>query len=274
MIESSSQYELSLPSLNLAADTMFSYHGPIQCNGAIIRIPGLPSNNYYRINVFGGQHDVHQVLGEYIQLRTDLRKMGDFSGYFNSGYAYDDGRNKMNWRIDGLQIQDITAGRIRFRDKMTVGRAYRLTTVNDILLDTGAFLVHGTSYDFYCKVNFEPTMVESVTAEPGVITIEFSDDIEQEGSVAGIDYDYLKYEDNKLFIYTTASGEFRLQLSDFFDSNENPIEDYETDISVPVNNETVADSDGVYSVKYRSRYDYEDIVLSRGYEWLRRNGIQ
>jgi hypothetical protein len=274
MIEATYPSEVDLPALTLAPDTMFTHHGLIECNGAIIRIPGLPPNNYTRITVFGGQHDVHLIAGDYIQLRTDLKKSGSFVGYFNSGYARDDGRNKANWQIEGISIQDGSIGKVRFSDRFTVGRLYSLYVVNNILKADGTYITAGTKYDIVCKVNFQPTMLTEASAEAGRVTLEFSQDIAQEGSIAGIDYDYLEYDENKLHIYTTSSGEFRLQIADFFDIYENPVDDAEVDVSIPANNETTSESDGTYSMKYRSRYDYEDIVLARGFKWLQTNGIR
>jgi len=274
MIEATAPNEVFIDALDLAPDTMFSYHGDIVCGGNLIKIPGLPPNNYSRISVFGGQHDVQAIFGEHIQLRTDLKKSGTFGGFFNSGYARDDGRNKSNWQIEGMSIQDVSTGRMRFNDRFTVGRLYPLYAVNPVLLNGGIYITAGTKYEIICKVNFQPTMLEEIYAEAGKITLEFSQDIAQEGSIAGIDYDYLEYDENKLYIYTGESGEFRIQISDFFDIYENPIEDAESDVSVPANSEMSSDSEGTYSTRYRSRYDYEDVVLSRGFAWLQRNGIR
>jgi hypothetical protein len=274
MIEVTSPNEADLSALDLAPDTMFTYHGNISVNGAIIQIPGLPPNNYHRISVFGGQHDVHTIFGEYIQLRTDLKRTGSFPGYFNSGYARDDGRNKANWYTDGLAIQDIQPGKIRFQDRFTIGRVYTIRVANNILLNGGVFLTAGTSFEIVCKVNFQPTILEESYADAGKITLEFSQELSQEGSISGIDYDYLEFDDNKLHIYTNESGDFRLSLSGFFDVFENPIEDLDVDVSVPASSEFASESDGTYSIHSRSRYEYEDVVLARGYKWLRQNGIK
>jgi len=164
--------------------------------------------------------------------------------------------------VEGISIQDVSIGHIRFNERLTVGRLYSLYVMNNILKADGTYITAGTKYDIMCRVNFQPTMLVEATAEAGRVTLEFSQDIAQEGSIAGLDYDYLE------------SGEFHLQIADFFDIYENPVDDAEVDVSVPANNETASESDGTYSMKYRSRYEYEDIVLARGFKWLQSNGIR
>lgn len=269
MIYATEPYKIYIPQLSLAPSSLYEYSGPIDFNRRSIRIPGLPPNRYKKIRVANNEYEVDYISGELIFLTVDTQRVGTYATSFNSGYAVDDGRNKLNWIVNKLNIKSIESGVVEFYEKFTVDRIYRLTNLNPIALVDGGVLPARSTFEFVCESNIEPTIFVGVKQEPGLIIIEFSDEIMQEGVLDGIDYDFVEVHENELHVYVSESGVYTISGSGFMDIYENPIDDFEVEVDVPVN---VIDGEK-WSIKYKNKFDYDDVVLSRVYDWMRRNGL-
>jgi hypothetical protein len=267
---------VDIPVFTLDTDTSFAFSGTTQITGGVsIKLPGLPANDYSHISVNGATYRVASITGEWVTIYTSFPSSG--SSVFvdvRMGYAKDDGRNLRNWSCDGLTLQSVVPGRFTFEGSFTVGRAYTLTLLNAIRKDAFTTWPKGAQFAFSCTENYSPTEYVSAEASDGLVTITFSDTIqEEEGYVYGLDFDRIEYDDDKLLIYTSEAGDVEFELQGFFDTYGNPIEDAEVSVTLEAIADTIRYLDDGYSIRRKSKLDYEDTVLSEAYQWIRNQNL-
>lgn len=266
---------VDIPTLTLDSDTAFTFSGTTQVSDKSIRIPGLPSNSYQHINVFGGTYRVVNCAAEWVTVYSSFPRVG--SSVFvdaNMGYARDDGRNIKNWVCDGLTLSSIVPGRVTFEENFTVGKTYTLTLLNSVRKSPVLVWPKGTEFRFSCDENWAPTEFDEAVVSDGLVTITFSNPIsEDDGYVYGIDFDRIEYDENKLLIYTSEAGDVEFDLQGFFDVYGNPIEDVTVSVTLEAIADTIRYLDDGYSIRRKSRLDYEDTVLSEAYNWLRNQSL-
>lgn len=262
---------VDIPGLSFAPDSLFSYSGNAQVIEHAIKIPGLPMNQYNSVFVFGANFKVALIAGTTIAIYTTFPRVGDSIHVdFRSGYARDDGRNKSNWRCEGLTISEIDSGRVVFEENLMVGRSYTLTLLNPIVKADLTVMPRGTEFSFYCPENFAPTYLESTSVTDGLVTLTFSNPLaEDEGYIYGIEFDRVEYDENKILIYTSIAGEVTFEVQDLFDAYGNSIEDMEVTVHLEAIADTIRYLDEDYHIRRKSHMDYEDVVLAESYQWLR-----
>jgi len=266
---------VDVPVLTLDADTSFSYSGNTTVSTNMINIPGVPTNNYTHIQVFGATYKVANCAAEWVTIYTQFPKTG--AGIYvdaRMGYARDDGRNPRNWVCDGLTISSIDPPRVTFEENFTVGMVYTLTLLNAVRKSPVEVWPKGTEFRFVCEENWIPTTLVSTSVSDGLVTITFSNPLsEDDGYVYGLDFDRIEYEDEKLLIYTSEAGDVEFELQGFFDAYGNPIEDETVSVTLEAIADTIRYLDDGYSIRKKSRLDYEDTVLSEAYSWLRNQSL-
>jgi len=266
---------VDIPAFTLDADTSFSYVGNTQVSENSINIPGMPANVYDRISVFGAAFKIAMITGEWVTIHTKFPTTGTSVRVdAKMGYARDDGRNLRNWSCSDLSLVSVAPGRFTFDENFMVGRNYTITLVNAIRKSPVDTWPRGTQFSFSCPENFTPTEMVSAVASDGMITITFSNPIqEEEGYVYGVDYDRIEYDEDKLLIYTSEAGEVEFELQGFFDAYGNPVEDAEVSVTLEAIADTIRYLDDGYSIRRKSKLDYEDTVLSEAYQWLRNQNL-
>jgi hypothetical protein len=266
---------VDIPALLLDADTSFSYSGNTQVIANSIKIPGVPTNSYTHIHVFGATYRVASCAADWVTIYTQFPKAGS-SLYVDArmGYARDDGRNIRNWVCEGLTLSSVVPGRVTFEENFTVGKVYTLTLLNAVRKSPVEVWPKGTEFKFTCDENWVPTTMVSATASDGLVTITFSNPIsDDDGYVYGIECDRIEYDEEKLLLYTSEAGDVEFELQGFFDAYGNPIEDETVSVTLEAIADTIRYLDDGYSIRKKSRLDYEDTVLAEAYSWLRNQNL-
>ena len=266
---------VDIPLLTLDSDTSFSFAGQTTVTGNSIKVTGLPANDYSHISVSGATYRIASITGEWVVIYTTFPSIGN-NIYVDvrMGYAKDDGRNTRNWTCEGLTLQSVVPGRFTFDDNFTVGKNYTVTLLNAVRKDAFSTWPKGTTFSFSCKENFNPTEYVSAIASDGLVTITFSDFInEDEGYVYGLDFDRIEYYEDKLLVYTSEAGDVEFELQGFFDAYGNPIEDVEVSVTLEAIADTIRYLDDGYSIRRKSKLDYEDTVLSEAYQWIKSQNL-
>lgn len=262
---------VDIPALTLDTDTTFSYIGNTQVNANSINVPGIPMNNYKQIHVFGATYKIASIAPNWVTIYTQFPTTGaNVHVDVKLGPAIDDGRNVSNWSCQGLTLSSVIPGRFTFDENFTVGRYYTMTLLNPVRRDAVLIWPRGTEFQFACPDNYDPTEIVSTVPEDGLVTITFSNPIaEDEGYIYGIDYDRIEYDEDKLLVYTSEAGDVSFELQGFFDLYGNPVEDTEVSVTLEAIADTIKYLDDGYSIRRKSRLDYEDTVLSEAYAWLK-----
>jgi len=266
---------IDIPAFTLFNDTSFSYVGNTTVNTTSIQVPGIPANTYDYITVFGANYKIASITGDWVTIFTKFPSTGSSIRVdVKMGYARDDGRNVRNWVCDGLTITSVVPGRFTFEENFTVGRSYTITLLNIVRKSLASSWPKGTQFVFSCPENFNPTEMVSAEASDGLVTVTFSNPIQDgEGYVYGLDFDRIEYDEDKLLIYTSEAGDVDFELQGFFDAYGNPVEDSEVSVTLEAIADTIRYLDEGYSIRRKSKLDYEDTVLSEAYQWLRNQNL-